>query len=50
MVASYVAWRADQGTAVVPSILTSDNVGSYAFAQDRALTGEARAKEYGRHF
>ena len=51
MVASYIAWRVDQ---VLYSSYTlnidSDDVGSCIFAQDRALGGEARAKEYGRRF
>ena len=49
MVASYmyVAWRADQvlyGSFTLD--IDSDDVGSCVFAQDRALGGEARAKEY----
>ena len=30
--------------------IDSDNVSSCIFAQDRTLSGEARAKEYGRPF
>ena len=51
MVASYVAWRAEQvlyGRCTLD--IDSDNVGSGVFAHDRALGGEARAKEYGRPF
>ena len=51
MVVSYVAWRADQvlyGSCTID--IDSDDIGSYVFAHDRALGGEARAKEYGRPF
>ena len=49
MVASYVAWRADQvlyGSCTLN--IDSADVGSWIFVQDRALGGEARAKGYGR--
>ena len=45
VVASYVAWRADQvlyGSCTID--IDSDDVGSCAFAHDRVLGGEARAK------
>ena len=48
MVASYVAWRADQvlyGSYTLD--IDSDNVGSCIFVQDRTLGGEAK---YGRPF
>ena len=51
VVASYVAWRADQvlyGSCTLD--IDSDDVGSCVFAHDRALGSEARAKEYGRPF
>ena len=51
MVASYVAWRADQvlyGSCTLD--IDSDDVGSRVFAHDRALGGEARVKEYSRPF
>ena len=51
VVASFVAWRADQvlyGSCTLD--IDSDDVGSCVFAHDRALGGEARAKEYGRPF
>ena len=51
VVASYVAWRADQvlyGSCTID--IDSDDVGLCVFAHDRALGGEARAKEYGRLF
>ena len=41
MVASYVAWRADQllyGSYTLD--IDSNNVGSFIFVQDRALGGE----------
>ena len=51
MVASYITWRADQvlyGSYTLD--IYSDDIGLCIFAQDRALGGEARAKEYGRLF
>ena len=51
VIASYVAWRADQvlyGSCTLD--IDSDNIGLCVFAPDRALGGEARAKEYGRPF
>ena len=48
MVASYVAWRADQvlyGSYALD--IDSDNVGSCIFVQNRALGGETK---YGRPF
>ena len=51
VVSSYVAWRADQvlyGSCTLD--VDRDNVGSCVFAHDRALGGEARAKEYCRPF
>ena len=51
VVASYVAWRADQvqyGSYTLD--IYSDDVGSCIFAQDCAVGGKARAKEYGRPF
>ena len=49
MVASYVAWRADQvlyGSCTID--IDSNDIGSCVFAHDHALGGETRAKEYGR--
>ena len=51
VVASYVAWRANQvlyGSCTLD--IDSNNVGSCVFAHDCALGSEARAKEYGRPF
>ena len=51
VVASYVAWRADQalyGSCTLD--IDSDDFGSCVFAHDRTLGGEARAKEYTRPF
>ena len=51
MVASYVAWRADQvlyGNCTID--IDNDDVGSCVFAHDRTLGGETKAKEYGRPF
>ena len=51
MIASYVAWRADQvlyGSYTLD--VDGDDIGSCIFVQDRALGGEAKAKEYGRPF
>ena len=45
MVASYVAWRADQ--VLYGSYTLDIDVGSCIFVQDRGLGGEAR---YGRPF
>ena len=50
MVASYVAWRADQDLVLYGSYtldIDSDNIDSCIFVQDRALGGEAK---YGRPF
>ena len=49
MVASYVAWRADQVPlyGIYTLDIDSDNVGSCIFVQDRALGGEAK---YGQPF
>ena len=45
VVASYVAWRADQVLCGSYTLdIDSDDVGSCIFAQDRALGGEAGAK------
>ena len=49
MVASYIAWRADQvlyGSCTLD--IDSDDVGSCVFAHDRVLGGGARAKKYSR--
>ena len=51
MVASYIAWRADQvlyGSCTLD--IDSDDVGSCVFAHDRAIGSEAKAKEYSRPF
>ena len=47
----YITWRADQvlyGSYTLD--IDSDDVGSCIFAQDRALGGKVRAKEYDRPF
>ena len=51
MVASYVSWRAAQvlyGSCTLD--IDSYDIGLCVFAHDRALGGEARAKEYSRPF
>ena len=51
MVASYIAWRADQvlyGSFTLD--IDSNDIGLCIFMQDRTFNGEVRAKEYGRPF
>ena len=50
VVASYVAWRADQVLYGSTLDIDSDNVGSCIFVEVCALGGEIRAKEYGGPF
>ena len=46
---TYVAWRADQVLYSSHTLdIYGDDIGSCIFAQDHALGGEARAKEYSR--